>query len=299
MDIGVALVLRRLGLLLPAIFFLLNPLTWLISGFHAQFDQFPILIGLGAVLLLQRRQDFPAVVGASVILGISLIMKHTLIIFPFWLALWLFFRDRKKTAHAAFLLFVPPLIFLAGFAPWFNQPEVLAAIKAHVISYRSDYLYALVPKTLSFLRITPWIEWGLAWVPLFAGYNFIWLLATLWNGYLFRRRSPFELLLLYTLVLMIFTPALADQYYVVPALACAYFWRSPWSHAYVWSATLFLVFFSPANVVTIPAMTEVRAALDGIPYRRYLAVIFLFLLWLQLWSVAKTGKIRPDRAPAT
>lgn len=281
-DAGVAVLLRRMGLGAPAVFFVLNPLTWLISGFHSQFDQFPILIGLVAVSVLARRQDARAVLMAAVILGLSLAVKHTLIFLPAWLALWLLTRDRRNVLGALVMLLLPPLLFALTFAPYWLDPASRAGIVANVLHYRSDYLYALVPLALSVIHVTPLIEHGLSWVPIFSGYRAVWVLVSLAFAYPFRAARPVHLLALYTCVLVIFTPAMADQYLVIPALACALYWRSWLTWAYVTGSTAFLLLVASGNVGGLPGMHAVHASFAWLPLRRYMSVAFLFIFLIQM-----------------
>lgn len=279
-DIALALSVRAMGYPRAAVLFLLCPVSWLITGFHSQFDQMPVAAALPAVFLLgQAHSPKRNLFFAALLLGLSLTIKHSLIFFPLWLALWLW--NARRPAAAAILCFLPPLLFLLSFLPWALDPDSRAGIIHNVFQYKSDDLYALVPKVLTFLRITPVLESAFSWVPIFSGYKFVWAAGMAGLGFFFRRRSPLELLLLYTVSLIVLTPALSDQYLVIPLLACAFYWQNPWIKGYVILSTLFLLFFSPANVGTIAAMHGITNSLSFLPVRRYFAVAFLFVFLIQ------------------
>lgn len=274
-DIAMALLLRRMNYPFAALLFLLNPCTWLITGFHSQFDQWPILVGLFAILLLPADEKLPW--ASALLLGLSLIIKHTLLFLPFWLALHFLFQDRRQFSSALLIAALPPLLFLCSFLPWAFDPASRSGIVDYVFKYNSDYLFSLLPKILSFAQITPLLEKWFAWVPIFSGYKLVWALGLLGFGWRFRRCKPLELLLLNVMVLMAFSPAMSDQYLVAPALACAIYWRSPWMHLFVLASVIFLVLYSPANVGTLPAMRPLVEFFSFIPLRRYLALGFFFL----------------------
>lgn len=292
-DIGMAAVLRLSGYARVGTLFLLNPITWLISGFHSQFDQLPILFGLLAVLLLMRESARPSLktcFGVAVLLGLSLVTKHCLIFLPLWLGFYFWQRYPGAWLESATILIAPVLVFLWSFLPWFFDEASRTGILANVFLYKSDHLYALLPKALGVLRITPILETVFGGIPVFGGYKFLWLVATVALGWRFRRRTPLELLALNTVTLIVFSPALSDQYLVIPVLACSLFYSSPWTWAYTAISSVFLVGFSPANLATIPAMADWRAWSAAIPWRRYGAVIFLAIF------LAREAWPRPESA---
>lgn len=88
-DVALAAVLAvsyRYG---AGIFFLCCPATILLTGYHSQFENFALLAGLAA--WLQIRDGFttaPRLVLAALLLGLSLVIKHVLFLFPLWVLFW-------------------------------------------------------------------------------------------------------------------------------------------------------------------------------------------------------------------
>ncbi|HSK94615.1 MAG TPA: hypothetical protein VLA76_11225, partial [Candidatus Angelobacter sp.] len=148
-----------------------------------------------------RRPRWPWVAGVAV-LGLSLVVKHILVVLPLWLAL-----RQPSLPRAAVVLFVPPAILAASFLPW--AADGGAGIVANVVEYRSfdnaPFLTWIMPPIVARL-ITPTMLLGAA------------LLAV---GWLVRHRPPAELLLVYTVTVVVFAPAIANQYLAIPAAATA------------------------------------------------------------------------------
>ena len=122
-----ALLLRRFG---PgaALYFLLHPVSIIISGYHRQFGSVALLLGFLAALAFERAEGEDKGVGAAGLgsrrwtglaaLSASLVVKHALFAFPFWLAV------RQRTRRGRLLvLFVPPAIFFASFVPYLGGGE--------------------------------------------------------------------------------------------------------------------------------------------------------------------------------
>ncbi len=73
----------------PATFFFLNPISIIVTGMHNQFDNFAVLLGLLAVIRFGDDSENPVDArkfSALLLLGISLMTKHVLFLFPLWLA---------------------------------------------------------------------------------------------------------------------------------------------------------------------------------------------------------------------
>ena len=68
-----------------AILFYLNPISIIISGYHSQFDNLAVLIGLVAIDLYERSSTFRSRTASLSLLGLSLSVKHVFILFPLWI----------------------------------------------------------------------------------------------------------------------------------------------------------------------------------------------------------------------
>ena len=200
-DAGIYFFLRRrFGEGVGALFFL-NPVSIIISGYHNQFDNLAVLLGLLAIPLIG--DDFDQPVGRRrfwglVVLGSSLATKHLLFAFPFWLAV-----KQKGLLQKLIVLAVPVLVFGLGFLPYW--PAGREGIIHHVFLYRSelarDYFYQyLVP---------PILQMGFNGQAVWAGCLFI-------GAFLFRTKNSLESLLYYTAVLVATSPAIVNQYLAIP-----------------------------------------------------------------------------------
>ncbi len=115
-DIGIYIILLRSFGLLAGIFFILNPVSIIITGYHRQFDNLAILLGMFAVLIYKDSFKLPLdrrKIGGLMVLGLSLMTKHVLFAFPLWLAV-----KQRGWKEKLIVLLVPVGIFLIGFLPY-------------------------------------------------------------------------------------------------------------------------------------------------------------------------------------
>lgn len=198
-DVGIFWFLRgRFGLGTATLFFL-NPMTMIMTGYHNQFDNIALLLGVVAVSLLGnswqqswgRRQWW-----GILVLSLSLITKHILFAFPFWLAVKQAGIWRKLT-----LLVVPVTLFLVSFVPYWADGQ--ENIREFVFLYRSQN------QGFFFHLFVPWI------IARFTSPLRIWLLLLVLFAFVSRGRNGLDSLLLYTVVMVAAAPATADQYLAI------------------------------------------------------------------------------------
>jgi hypothetical protein len=223
-DLGIFAVLRRRGGDGVAIAFILNPVSITITGYHRQFGNLAVLLGLAAAALFDRsdrnRLD-GSTCAAMVALGASLATKHVLFAFSWWMAV-----KKRRLHHKLVVLMVPILIFAASFAPYWVDGR--QGIIENVFLYRS-----LPNQPLWSWAVPPLIS---TLVPASVGL----LTALAIGGPLFRRRSTVVSLLLYTAILVAFTPAMANQYLAL-AMPFAVWFVNPFTIAYTLTAGALLV----------------------------------------------------------
>lgn len=281
-DLTIAwMLLRRFG---PwtAVLYGLNPVVVLITGYHSQFDNLAIAVGLGGMLLLERT-DGSADARAGrwwwaagvAVLGLSLVVKHILVVLPLWLAM-----HQPTLVRSVAMAVVPPAILVASFLPFVADGG--AGIVANVIEYRSaenaPFHTWLVPRL---------VQRHVDEVMLFGG-----MLLVL--GWLWRHRPPVERLLLYTVAVVVFSPGLYNQYLAIPAAAIAVFVNAVYV-VYTGTATLYLVADgSNLGNLTVRELLPgflVRAEMDDLPYA-YL--ITLLAIGLALTAVELYRQRRHD-----
>lgn len=198
-DAGIWAVLhRRYGRIAGFLFFL-NPVSIIITGYHNQFDNLAILLGLVAMLVYAV-----SFVPGLLLLGLSLTLKHVLLVFPLWLAIKEKGLTRKLAAAA-----VPPAVLALSFVPFLANGS--DGIVANVIRYKghdnAPFWHAVLPAGLQPL-ISPVALFAVAMVVL---------------GFVWRRRNRLDLTLLYLVSLVVFAPAIANQYLAIAIPAMAVF----------------------------------------------------------------------------
>jgi hypothetical protein len=222
-DVGIFWLLWRQCGRLAATLFFLNPVSILITGYHNQFDNVAILIGLCAVQ--KFGDDFEKPLGrrkmlALGLLGLSLMTKHVFFAFPFWLAV-----KQRGLLQKFLIIVIPSAIFLAGFAPYW--PSGSAGILENVFHYRSE------PNAYAYNFLLP------AGTRYFFDPQSAWFLTLTLFAFICKARGGLESALLYTGVLVAASPSAANQYLAIPiAMASVFF--SPLFLAYTAISTLHL-----------------------------------------------------------
>ncbi|MEO1882643.1 MAG: hypothetical protein ABGX71_03480 [Methyloprofundus sp.] len=201
-DIAIATCLYRwYGLKIATLFFL-NPISIIITGYHCQFDNLAILCALISIKILDQNASiisYKTLLGL-ILLGLCLTIKHLLFLFPFWLAFkntrW---RDKLLTIS------IPYTLFLASFLPFLAKGG--NGIINHVFLYRgfanAPFWHGVAPEVI------------INKIPIFL--LFVGTLLVL--GLFFRTKKPLESLYLYTIVLVIFSSAVANQYLAICIVA--------------------------------------------------------------------------------
>lgn len=209
-DVGILVILLRMYGIAVAAFFFLNPISIFTTGTHHQFDNLALFLGLCSVLIIGRtlkdRLSWRTIIGL-VILGVSLITKHIFFLFPLWLAV-----KQKGWGNKMIVFFVPPLLFIGSFLPFWR--EGASGILQNVVLYSSfenaPFWNLLLPSFVSD-RVSEKL--------LFFG-------ALIAFGFIFRKKSVLDSFWLYTACLVIFSSAIANQYFaiVVPFVAIFFNW---------------------------------------------------------------------------
>ncbi|MBP5182534.1 MAG: glycosyltransferase family 2 protein [Lentisphaeria bacterium] len=280
-DTAAALILWKIKLRLPSLLFLLSPIGIYISGFHNQFDNFAVLFALCASLILSDKDTFPKeirtlqageeppppetkalplsrLLAGSVLLGVSLCIKHIFIFLPFW-----FFVSARGKRAKCVLLFLPLFLFGASFLPFAWSELFSAAFFDNLretgkqllsgnfrctfhgflaaLKQNSPVLYGIWENILAYKSfdnrilykyILPGI-FRLGMIP-----NIVFLCGMLFSGILFRKKSFFFQFLAYTGLLIILTTALTNQYLAIPQLFTSVFYY-PFGLLYNLSGILF------------------------------------------------------------
>jgi hypothetical protein len=214
-DIAIFLVLLRLYGLLVASLFFLNPISIIITGYHSQMDNFALLLGLFAVLVIEHKRQSWGLLPGLAILGLSLITKHFLIFFPIWIA----FKE-QRWSRKIMVVVVPYSIFLLSFLPYWSEGS--EGILRNVFLYRSvtnaPFWNVFAPNIL--LTLLP---------PIILFVGTLMLLGLIW-----RKKSLMESFNYYLICVVIFSSAVMNQYFSISLPAIATQWN--------WAYSLFTAF---------------------------------------------------------
>ena len=204
-DLAIFTILfQKLGRTVAFLFFL-NPISIIITGYHNQFDNLALLLGMLSVIIIE--DDFKNSINGRkflglLVLGLSMATKHLLFAFPFWLAV-----KQKGIIQKIIVILVPVTVFLISFVPYWRDGN--QGIIQNVFLYDSfkyEYFYRL---------FVPGFIKGIV------SSTTIWVILLIIFAFVFRQKKSFDSLLLYTCILVATSPATANQYLaiVIPFVA--------------------------------------------------------------------------------
>lgn len=250
------------------IFFLCCPAAILLTGYHSQFENFALLAGLASWLLIRSGSTpTPRLMLSAALLGLSLVIKHVLFLFPVWVFFWPPLGTWGRRITYAVMAYG---IFGLSFLPWMFDPASRAGIIHNVFQYRSEFNLSLSRLIISFhpfAKASPAASSVL---------TLGWIMLLIVAGIVVARKQV-DLFPMYLLAMFAFSPALRDQYLAIAVLAGALFQTSWASWALVGTATAAL-FGSPAEVFHFPftiayyiamVSTQVCAAVLLVNHWRY------------------------------
>jgi len=282
-DSLIAVLLAVMYGYVAAALFLVLPVSFLITAFHAQTDNLAVLLGLISWRLLYPpegscRRPFVS----AFVLGLSLATKHILLLFP----VWLFFarHSLRDWRERSLFLILPPVVFLFSFLPWIANPVWRANILDVTFGYTSNYGWALLPYILKLLAPLHAWESLFSWVPVFRGLLFVWLIFMLSLGLGLSRWDDKRFILYYISGMVALAPAMADQYLAIPATACAVFRKNPFSWLYIAVASITII-GGDYNIGTLPSLSGVREGIQAITALNRWHTSQLCLVGLLVWEI--------------
>ncbi len=209
------LIAKKAGTFWGLVFFL-NPISFITCSYLSQFDGMAVAFAAYGVSLIEdssRRDEFTVndLLG-TLLLSLSLITKHIMWAFPLWLLLDTKITPRKKALYA----FVPPLLFLLSFAPYWSLGS--QGIINNVFLYRArNNLPMFALDILNPLGIFLPFQRQICFI--------IFGLLMLSGGYIFRREEVSNNFLLYTISVVCFSSAISTQYLSIPCMALVVLFR--------------------------------------------------------------------------
>lgn len=204
-DLGIALFIGKKYSAFGAIIFFLNPVSIIITGYHNQFDNIALLFALISTLFYNEEEHFSAKDGWFIFwLTLCLIAKHILFLIPVFLLLKKHLPIKKKLAYAI----LPPLLFLLSFIPFcVGNSDALFGIIKNVFLYRSFNNAPLLNFIYGFIGFPNGMKF----------FVYIGLMCIL--AYYVRNFDFSNILLLYSIAMVAFSSAIANQYLIIPLAA--------------------------------------------------------------------------------
>jgi hypothetical protein len=305
-DAAIAWIVSRIYGTTAAVIFVLCPIGVLTSGFHSQFDNLAVLLGLLAWVILRDpalRKQPGAFWAAAVFVGLSLATKHILIFLPIWILLW---AECGALQRRLGFCAVAYGIFAAGFLPWLLDPASRPYVIANVFEYTSVPQYSFLRRMAA--HFAPWLLSAHLPIPGLTVVNLVWAAAMFLLGAIAirvqARNGRPEIYMIYLTALVPFAPSAAIQYLAIPLLAAAVAWRNPAAWVFMVAGSI-IIFFGDGNVGGLPAVHGL--ALTQFASRlRYHGVLFTIIVFLvtELCGIARgrnpagSADVRPSGTPA-
>ena len=238
-DLALAAILYRVASPWAGVVFFLNPISIAVTGYHIQFDNFAILLGLCAWAIFCRASTVRSTLLATILFGASLSLKHVFSLYIGWLPFITSVRSlRARTTFAVGAV----CVFLASFSPWFAEPAAWSGIKLNVFGYVSTEGHSLT----SFLSsIVPGLSPRLAFI----------VLTVIAGAAVARRRTLHSVApYLYLITLTALSSGMARNYLAIPVVGVLLFRWSRFAVIYLCVATCcFFTVNSPLGVSEVIA----------------------------------------------
>jgi len=274
-DMCIAYLLWREYSIRASALFLLNPISILITGYHSQFDNIYVLCGLIAVLSMKKNEQKISYAGLS-LLGFSMIIKHGLFLFPFWLAIRAIMAKNFRIAAAT--LYIPYALFFLSFIPFALEPGMPEVIWNAVVHYRgfnnAPFWTMLKPIWPKFI-LTQFTMHAITSFQLF-----IFTLCVL--SMCWYKRKLDEYFFLYLLSMVIFSSTIANQYLTIVSVAIAIY-PNCFFMLYMLLGGIYLAGDQNGLHIAWVAQTLSRTVGDANAcYRLLIMVLFAGLLFMQV-----------------
>lgn len=245
-DVLTAMIIARTYSWTGAMVLLLSPVSLLISGFHTQLENVAVLVGLVAWLLIREgKGKLSSLLGSSVCLGVSLVAKHVLFLFPIWMLFW---KPLGKLRYRLLYPVIAYAIFFGSFLPWWGDPASRAGMLKNVFAYRSSLGLSWTGNVAGlFMPIQMQVHAAQSNFGVLDRYlhripggsvDRLWMALLVIAGAVLARKPGKDLYLFYLMILFASSPSVAPQYVIVPMIAAAIFYGYPESWGYIAAATL-------------------------------------------------------------
>jgi hypothetical protein len=244
-DIGIAVILFKRGYPLASLLIMISPISVAITGQHQQFDNIAIFLLLTA-MYLYRPADNQAWTRNDtyvlILISLSITTKHVFVFFLFWFAL-----KQPTIRKAIIFLVVPVVLFVLSLAPFLlNSPQAVIESVFLYSGYNNAPLLSIVIPNLeemdSFGRRLQ---------------QSVFVVMVLATGLLLRKFPPFTLALVYTVTIVVFTSALADQYLAIAVIGAAVFLNLGF---FIWMILGTIYLYGNPETLAVPGVVTLNQA---------------------------------------
>ncbi len=203
-DLGITLFIAKKYSVKKALIFFLNPISIFITGYHNQFDNIAIFFALMSIWYFNEDKKYSKKdILFILFMSLSIVTKHIFAIFMLFIILKKGLPLKKRLVYA----FVPSILFLLSFLPFIFSSGALEGIVHNVFLYNSANNSPLLIGVLQAVNVPKSL------------YTIIFLSLMTVTAFMCRKKKYDESILIYTIALVAFSSAIANQYLVIPLAA--------------------------------------------------------------------------------
>jgi len=262
-DVLIFLIIYKIHSLKIATLFFLNPISIYVTGFHGQFENLAVLIGLLGVLSFSKFKKKSKYLIFNILLGVSLMSKHILMFFPIWAAI-----KEKKLLNKIYYI-IPYLLFFIAFLPFVPHIE----IALNELNHNSNNNYPF------------WSIFTPSFLGNYIGYRNLFIISVLLVGLILQKRNLIESYYLYLIALVVFAPGISNQYFCISVVGIAFFWNRFFFFYTVTAALFYLVDDIALNIEWLKELSSWTKHKRDIGFK-----IIIFFLTLGLFQEIFTKK---------
>lgn len=218
-DLGIAAYIAINYSVNKALLFFINPVSIIITGYHNQFDNIAVFFALLSTVFFNNDNRFNKKdIGFLVFFSLSLLTKHIFFLIPLAILLIPNISIKKRLLYSI----IPPSVFLLSFIPFALQSkDAFNGVKNNVFLYRSSSNSPLLSIIYTVANI-PQNTW------------FIFFIAIMILVLFKIRLRPFkEIVAVYSIAIVAFSSAVANQYLAIPMAALCILYLKPWLYLYI------------------------------------------------------------------
>lgn len=222
---------------ISSLFFILNPISILISGYHSQIEIVAIALGLWAWENLKNKKYWTA----GLLFGLSISSKHVLIFFP----LILLFVESITLQNRIKMFILSYFVFFLSIGLYSMGAYEFGHAVKDIFSYAGAFgENGIIVKILNFVLPNSVLEK----IFTISIYKYVFISSVLFISYLYIWVDFTKLFFVYLFLMFTFSSSIADQHMVLPLLLGVAYPKNIYFWIYTGLGSFYLLIMSNTNI---------------------------------------------------